>query len=400
MKQLRLRNVYSRQVVLAIACCGCALNAGASEVANKDRVVMRDGVKHVVNPGVGSEPARVLKTTELWRRGGSDDDIVFGTIGAVTRDRRGNTYLLDVQLCEIRVMSPDGRHIATLGRQGEGPAEFQYASGVAILSDSVVCVTQVMPARIVRMTVGGRAMGDHPLSSNLIAGYINGCDDVGGRLAVKTGQMVHGDTSVGLRTTFVTLDAEGKVVTTYWERFQKADFANIQFDEKADAEPVWAFGADGRLYVNDDWDRYEIAVIGTDGKLQHVVECAYEHRRRPSRELEAIENQKRAGEVHPDTKVSATSRDIVRLFPRDDGTLWVLSSRGELDAPAGAVATFDQFDQDGASVCSVTVQGPRRQAHDDFYLIDNLVFVVTGGDDEGAGEGDVEVVCLRLESAR
>ncbi len=354
---------------------------------------MRDGKRHVVNPGVPIEAGQVIKTTELWSQGGGDNDPVFGTISDIARDSQGNTYLLDVQTCEIRVISSDGRHVRTLGRQGEGPAEFQYASGVAVLSDSVVCVAQVMPARIVRMTAGGRAMGDHPLSDDLVASYINGCAVFGDRLALKIGQVVQSGASIGLRTMFATLQPTGRLATTYWERSQKADFANIQFDEEADAEPVWAFGGDGRLFLNNVWDRYDIEVIGPDGKLEQVIDRAYEHRRRPARDLEAIEEQRRAGDVHPDTKVSPNSRDVVRLFPRHDGSLWALSSRGEMDAPEGVVATFDEFDRAGLFVRSVTVQGPRLP-DDDFYLVGDVVLVVTGG------EHDVEVLCLRLAGAR
>ena len=36
----------------------------------------------------------------------------------------GNIYLLDGQLSEIQVFAPDGEHVDTLGRQGEGPGEF------------------------------------------------------------------------------------------------------------------------------------------------------------------------------------------------------------------------------------------------------------------------------------
>jgi hypothetical protein len=363
---------------------------------------VRNGVTYVVNPSTGTEPARTLTTTELWRRGGEDDEVVFGTIGEIVRDSRGNSYLLDNQLSQVHVIASDGRYVAAIGGEGEGPAEFRMASGVALLSDSVLCVTQVMPARAVKLSTRGRAMGDHPLSRELVTAYLNGCAAVDGRLAVKAGQLVQDVMSVGMWTRFGVLDARGNLAEIYWERFRKADFSNVEFDEKADAEPVWAFGADGRLFVNNDWDGYTVEVIGADRKLIHVIERAYEHLPRSPNDLETFEKQKETGDIHPETKVSATMRDVVMLFPRSDGPLWVLSSRGDIDLPGGVVAVFDEFDRAGVFVRPVTIRGPRRPRLDDFYLVGDMLFIVTNGVEgsaagsQAAGGGEIEIVCLRV----
>ena len=40
-------------------------------------------------------------------------------------DADGNVYLLDGQISEIQVFDPEGELLRTIGRQGEGPGEFQ-----------------------------------------------------------------------------------------------------------------------------------------------------------------------------------------------------------------------------------------------------------------------------------
>jgi len=88
--------------------------------------VMKDGVLHVVN---GSEPSggtQTMHLEEIWRVGGEDDEeTVFGIINKVLIDDANNIYLLDAQLSEISVFSPEGELINTLGREGEGPGEFR-----------------------------------------------------------------------------------------------------------------------------------------------------------------------------------------------------------------------------------------------------------------------------------
>jgi hypothetical protein len=350
--------------------------------------------------GASGQPEQTIQTKEVWRRGGEGDDVLFGTVGSVVRDHAGNAYVLDVQLSQIYAIAPDGKYLATLGREGEGPAEFRMAAGLALLSDTVLCVAQTMPARAVLITTDGRAAGTHPLPHDEGTPYLNGCSVFDGGLVLQIGELVERETSVGFRTAFVRLDREGNIVTTYWDMFQKADLANIEFDEKADAPPVWALGPNGRFYVNKDWDAYHIEVVEPGGKPGGVIEREYQHRARTARELEKFQAQKDSGEIPSETKVSETARDVARLFPRADGTLWVLSSRGEMEPPQGAVAAFDAFDASGAFARRVIIDGAFRPGRDDFYLVGDAVFVVTNGG-RFVGEddtGEMEVICLKFGS--
>ena len=82
----------------------------------------RDGVLHVMNPSSPIEEPVTLKLEELWRLGGDSeaDEEFFGVIGAITTDAASNVYLLDRQLTEVKVFSPDGGYLRTIGHEGEG----------------------------------------------------------------------------------------------------------------------------------------------------------------------------------------------------------------------------------------------------------------------------------------
>jgi hypothetical protein len=77
-------------------------------------------------------------------------------------------------------------------------------------------------------------------------------------------------------------------------------------------------------------------------------------------------------------KASKTDRDILDMFPRNDGTCWVLSSRGAFDAPSESIAGFDVFNADGRFTGQVTLTGQGDYDEDVFYLIGDRLFVVTG----------------------
>lgn len=402
---IRMSRAWGIVILAAITLCLPAPDAQPATWQGK--IVERDGVRHVLNPATPIESKQRLETEEAWRLE-SEGDALFGTIGTVVRNARGMTFLLDLQLDEVHVVGPGGRYLGAIGRPGEGPGEFRMSSGVALLNDTTLCVTQVVPARAVLMTVEGRALGDHALPPDLGTTYLNGCASVGGRLALKLAQLVQRETSVGLRTEFAVIDAGGAITTTYWERLQTADFANIEFDEKEDSEPVWAFGEDGRFYLADDWDAYAIRVVSPEGNIVHVIERAYEHRPRVNAELDQIKDAMSKGEISPDTKVADTSPDVARIVPRGDGSVWVLSSRGEMEVPSGAIAVFDVFDNSGRFVREVEVAGSFVPGRDAFRMAGDCVFVVTnagqlaGMDDEEAPDAHYgsDVICLQLKSAR
>ena len=49
---------------------------------------------------------------------------LFDRIDDVAFDRDGNVLVLDAVNYEVRTFGPEGRHLGSLGRNGEGPMEF------------------------------------------------------------------------------------------------------------------------------------------------------------------------------------------------------------------------------------------------------------------------------------
>jgi hypothetical protein len=65
---------------------------------------------------------------------------VFGSIAGIGIDTLGRAYVLDSQYQEIRVFSPEGRYILTVGGPGQGPGEFQDPEAIEVLGDQRVLV--------------------------------------------------------------------------------------------------------------------------------------------------------------------------------------------------------------------------------------------------------------------
>jgi len=107
-----------------------------------------------------SGPATVIyDLAELWRLDSEGDKLVFGIIAAAVFDADDRTYLLDTQLARIYVLDAGGEHVATIGRPGEGPGEFQYPSSIAWWDRETLAVAHAMAGRLELIDVRGEPAG-------------------------------------------------------------------------------------------------------------------------------------------------------------------------------------------------------------------------------------------------
>ena len=365
---------------------------GPADGSEWEGSVERKGdVPYVSNPSQGFNPRVVVRCVESWRHGGTSSNLLLGSISETLRDEEGRSFLLDSQMNVVHVIGPKGSLQGSIGREGEGPGEFRRASGAALQSDGVVCVSQVMPARLARVARDGSALDDHPLPRDFDANWLNGCAATDAGLVVFLDAMIQEGTRVGMQTLVALLASDGSIAGECWRRTLTADMANMEFDERTDAPPVRAVGNDGRFYVSTDWDSYEVGVMECGAGDVMTIAREYEHLLRPSAEIAEVEKQKPEGRISSETRVATTLRDIMALFPRPDGSLWVLSSRGERAPAEGLIAVFDEFDRDGRFVREVALSGTYRPGLDSFALAGSHIYIFPESDEEN------EVICMGLE---
>jgi hypothetical protein len=161
---------------------------------------------------------------------------------------------------------------------------------------------------------------------------------------------------------------------------------------------------------------YEIEVWNTDGTKKMVITREYTHWDRPQVEKDRVKGIFEAFTrqvPNVQIKVSDYDQDISNIYPRTDGTLWVLTSRGSRDRPDGVLGTFDVLDAKGRFVREVTVKAEGNPLSDGIFFEKDKMFVVTGFLDaalaaQGGGtstEDDEEaepmaVICYRLDTSK
>ena len=99
------------------------------------------GAQEIIN--LPEEDRRLEWDVEVLYRFGSasgDDWEQFGNVRRVGFDAEGKLYIFDNRAARIHVVAPDGKHLRTFGRTGEGPGEFQRADGLAVMRDGRLVV--------------------------------------------------------------------------------------------------------------------------------------------------------------------------------------------------------------------------------------------------------------------
>ncbi|MBU2501513.1 6-bladed beta-propeller [bacterium] len=385
------------------------------------RETTEDGVLHVWN---GSEPANGVKTPqmeELWRIGGWDDEeTILGIINKVLIDDDDNIYLMDAQLSEIKVFSPEGEQINVIGKEGDGPGEFRGPTDMAFLPDGTIGVLQAFPGRVVKLNLDNTPAGLWTLGDPSQGAFyiMRGLRQGGGNI-VAGGTEQHIDQAQGIvkRETFLSsLTPEGLRDHTYATSVLEFKFQDLVFDEKALVDGVdrrFDVNREGKVVVGAARNAYEISVFNPDGTPDRIIHREYESWVRDERAakiwqtiMETIRNQQAP---QAPAKWEDTEPDIEFIRTADDGSIWVLNSRAMWAPPEGVFTYYDVFTADGVFDRQVNLTCPGDPQEDMvFFAGDDLAFMVTGFWDSalsqfgGAGSEDEEeaepmqVICYRL----
>ena len=383
----------------------------------------RDGVLHVMNPAQPMLPEVTLKPQELWRIGGDTDaeGEFFGVINQVTTDSDGNIYLLDLQLNEIKIFSPDGTYIRTIGREGEGPGEFRAPTGLFFVPSGEVGVLQANPLKIVLLTKTGEPAGEYPTPKIEGEGFVTvaGARPAGDQLVC----LAMGNNFIQEKGTFIQtimlrgIDSNGTVVASYYDEPRVLDFASPVFHEK-DWDTIqnrWATSPDGRVFGCAEHGSYAVTIWTPDGSVDRVVHAEHSPHKRTAEEREYLEGiwsvfTRQA----PGASVQIEDYDnpVAAIYTRDDGSLWVMNSEGS-HPDDGTLGTFDVFDRNGRFVKKVSIEGEGTPRQDGYFFVGDRLYVVTeflgavlamqggGSDVEGDEEAEpMSVICYQLDQGQ
>jgi hypothetical protein len=361
----------------------------------------------------------VLHLEEMWRAGGEDSDEIFGKIFRADADADGNVYLVDTQLSEVPVFSPDGERIATLSREGEGPGETREPIDMLLLPDGSIGILQRFPGKVVRIDREGTPLGDimfaNATEGGFTALYTGRCR--GDELMFVVQRATREESSSTRTIEVARYGVDGTELARCFTRSTVIDFTNPVIRESSVLD-VAVFGStiapDGCVYVGTDYDRYAINVYRPDGTLDHVIEREFTKRPRTELERDRIEavfaTWGRRGSQQLPTEIYDCAPTITDLYVDDANQLWVENSRSAETGPDEAMLTYDVYDADGEFTRQVAFVCDGDPLNDELFRVrDDMVVLIKGSIpamyaamapnaavDEEAADVNMEVVCYKI----
>lgn len=363
----------------------------------------------------------VLRAREMWRVG-SNDDVIIGLPYDVAVGSDKNIYVLDIKMLDIKVLSPEGELVRTIGREGEGPGEFTSPSSLIFLSNDVVGVTQARPGRIVGLYLDGRSASNvKPLvrgSQNETVVIMRALADGGNLVIVGFDTAVKADDRSVKRRNFVRrYGLDGQPLNDYVTKestFKFDEGATVRERDLVFPRENVAVDANGRVYVGL-WERYEINVYAPDGKLERTLQRPFEPWKRGGLARSVARFQMAVqlwGLPNIEFELEEFESAVLRVRCARDGTCWVQSGRDVYERREGVFAGWDVFSADGAWMRHIEIEAPGSPALDAMILTDEgCALVVTNFLDQvnvlaglpsyakqmGRDGQGLELICYRLE---
>ena len=353
---------------------------------------------------------RTVELAEQWRIGGEDDeDVLLGVIFDAQIGPSGDVYLIDRQLSQVLVISPEGELVTTLGRQGEGPGELNQPHGLVLLDDDKVGVIQGFPGKVTVInpddTPGGEIhIGGPPEEGGF--NFVRELTKCGDHLIGVRGRATFDmETAKSVATNVLAImDLEGNDQSVIVEHTQENDLQRRVFDERAQFSELdeWAAGgAGGTLYTAPNRDEYVINARNLDGELVRVMSREFEPRKRENEDKEELTDGMVIvmNGVRQEIESKALDNDppIMGLFVAADGRLFVRTCYDQEDhLEEGTAGRFDVISPSGEFVEQLTIAVPGFNGERDrLIFMDGTNFMVIRNFDQAqqammAGFGDDE----------
>lgn len=380
-------------VILTLAACGDNTGPPITELSID---TLADGSVLVSNPVHGpwdADPDARWRLVESLRIGTATagGPEAFESINRITIDALDRLWVVDYLAGHVKVFDAEGRHVRTIGRQGEGPGEFIRLSSVLRGPNGNMWIADDRLRRYEIFDTAGTRIGGHRYVTQWSGAWID------------RGLFISSDGWYEDKPVYrvYRLGAGGRL---------EADGRVLELPEEPPDPPMMEFTAEGATvtyalpipFAPKDWsvtgreldmwwsdgrdhgERYEIRHIDLEsGRTLRTVVRQYEPSpisdsarvAAVSALLESVRMDHNVPWVErPDEEairaVPHVYSPLTRFYRSGDGTLWVLR------ALAGDVVGFDVFDEEGRFLGQPELPDGfrtmvvRRITRDAMYLID------------------------------
>jgi len=244
-----------------------------------------DGVQVVENPekpklSTGIPTKLILN--EDFKIGDSEvEEEMIAQVTFFVVDENGTIYALDWKANNIKVFDKNGKFVRTIGKQGQGPGEINFPSGLLITPENELLVEDAGNRRLAYFTLEGEflrnvSVADKTSLTNLVM-------DNEGNVLGRQFIIEEGDMSFEIRKFDKDLN---NLFTIESIPFTFRDPQKDKMDP-FDFVQVYFFDSEGQIYYGNPKE-YEIQIFSSEGKLKKKIMKKYKPEKMTEEDIEKI----------------------------------------------------------------------------------------------------------------
>lgn len=330
--------------VTAIATVGCETERGTLPAAP----VLTDSAGVVIATSGPDDRALPLQVREVFVMGATDQTEFFRlSPQGLAGGPGGEIAVLDQGNFRVVVFDGSGQPTASFGREGEGPGEFRYPSGITVDRAGVVRVFDLTRRVEIRYSLDGAFLGEIGVPPGFRGGQVSGDDRRTVYAAYDAGRTMWRLTAVdSLGSTVIREVGLPEQVSATYESCGLR-MGGVPLFARS---PVWDAEADAIAIVTNG--EYSVQLIDGDGVVRMLRRSLPRIRATEDMALEDLGEGERiiigiSEECVVPPREVLEQRGMAEYLPtvtgvrlRPNGQLWV--QRFELGSRAGPVDVFDR----------------------------------------------------------
>lgn len=338
-------------------------------------------------------PEREFDMVPIWTvRENEETGVFFGEIEDVVVSDSGEVFVLDSQLTEIKVYSSGGILDRTLGREGDGPAEFRASGFLSFFPDNSLGVVSKIIGKVKRLnSSNGNPLGEFRVQN------IHGQIQLLGKIRT-TSMPDHHSAVIAVITEMnsggmwrwrkylgmLYFNGDDSILTPE-KPIREVGEAHGQDREEEDYYTLWdpwTIDSLGRIVMAPYWGKYLLEYYSIEGNLLQSVKLPFEHRERTPFEKQRLLSFGWGGtspEAYGVEIIPAETEPVVRrIHPQTNGSCWIETSRTS-KLKSGLFMEFDIISPDGALSARALVFGSGNKEVDRIFFCPNDRIIVVHG---------------------
>lgn len=224
MTMLTDRSCTAALLVGAISAAGCS-----DAVADRPTVERTDSAGVEVVTTLGPDRPIAWSFEPVLSLGGADggpESFYKLYDFAVATDAVGNLHVLDMGNHRVVVFDPQGRHLRSMGRQGNGPGEFEWASGFSVTPAGEVSLFNFQTRSFMRWGPNGELLESEPVDVRYFGGDVARLPD--GRTVLTVDSLDSSTRTTWSRLLAVDRSGQTELASFVVDRVEPRDFGCLR----------------------------------------------------------------------------------------------------------------------------------------------------------------------------